>query len=81
MTYVIHIDLGDGDNIVAGAAASRSVLSLIRAEDAAMRSLQATWNPGEPWQCKLKTEDQWRDLPAAHRPGWFYDTDYRKKPI
>lgn len=47
--------------------------------DDELRRLKASWRAGQPWQCRQAGQG-WRDLPLAHPPGWFYDTQYRLNP-
>ena len=39
------------------------------------------YKPNEVWQYRnAHTHGKWVDRPAGSQPGWFHDTEYRKKP-
>lgn len=46
-----------------------------------MQALKSSWRRGQHWQFRpLHGLHGWRDLPAHYEPGWFFDTEYRRKP-
>ena len=49
--------------------------------EAQLIALKKTWNPSQIWQSKNPNQSKFFDLPAGYEPGWFYDTEYRVKPL
>lgn len=39
-----------------------------------------TDKPWKRWQYRCRGNDKWSDLGAGN-PGWFLDTEYRRKPV